>query len=146
MGYALVSVVVGACIVLQNGWNRRLAEPFGLSTTLVWNSIAVLLLSLLLYAVAALRPGWLPELFRPQGTFTGDWRLALPGVAGFLIVSGMPLAISRIGAVATVSIVIAVQILAAAIWDGWMENVPLTTGRLLGALLAAMGAVVALRG
>lgn len=147
MLYAGLSALVGLCIVLQNGWNRRLAEPLGLATTLVWNSLAVLALSVALYAIAVARPGWVPEIFHPTASrFASDWRAPLPGIAGFLIVAGMPWAISRLGAVSVLSVVIAVQIGAAALWDLLVEGIALTPARVLGSLLALAGALLALKG
>lgn len=140
-----IPVLVGVAVVLQGGFNRQVSEQWGLANTVFVNGIVFLVVSILLWLLARLRPGMLsPEFLPPiDGSSVALWRLILPGVFGVLIVTGLPWAIARLGALGAILIVLVTQLVVSILWDRFVEGLPLHPTRIAGAALALIGAWLA---
>jgi bacterial/archaeal transporter family-2 protein len=135
-------------VVAQGGLNRRLAGQWGLPGAVLLNTVVLLGVVLTLFALMSAVPSLFPEGFggRPQLRGFSPWYL-LPGVLGFVIVLGMPVAIARLGAVQSVLLLIAAQLVASLAWDALVEGRPATLVRVVGSVLAVAGAaLVVLKG
>lgn len=137
--HGLIAIAVGISIVIQNGINRELATSMSLPKILVLNSLFTLVFSGIFLGFTLLRP-------QSQAGFTLSWSGFFAAFCGFVIISGMPLAIARLGALRTVSIVIAVQLVTALLWDLFREGTPASWQRVLGAGVTFLGAWIALAG
>lgn len=137
----LLPLFAGAAIVGQGGLNRHLARGLGLASALALNSLTLLAASGTLFVVSQLRPEWLPALFRAPAE-SGRWpaTFLLPGLLGFTILTCVPVAISRLGALQTFVIVVASQLVLSGVWDAWIEDRPFSVDRAIGAGLALAGA------
>ena len=141
----LVPVIVGIAVVLQGGFNRQVSQQWGLASTVLVNGIVFLVVALLLWFVMKLRPGFLPREFLPpaDGGAVAIWRVILPGVFGVLIVIGLPWAITRLGALGAILILLVTQLVVSMIWDALVEGVSVQPLRVAGAALALVGAWLA---
>lgn len=140
-----VPVIVGLAVVLQGGFNRQVSMQWGLATTVFVNGIVFLVVSLILWGVMKLRPGVLPREFLPPEAAgsVAVWRVILPGVFGVVIVTGLPWAITRMGALGAVLILLVTQLVVSMVWDLIVEGVPIQPMRVVGAALALAGAWLA---
>ena len=143
---SFVPLLCGLAVVAQGGLNRRLAGQWGLVGTTLVNTLVVLVVALGLYALTRTAPELLPQGFAGAGNAAGMrgfsmWHL-LPGLCGFLIVMGMPMAIGRMGAVQSVLLLIAAQLIASLIWDALVEGRPATLARVVGSAIAFAGAAI----
>ena len=140
-----VPVVVGLAVVLQGGFNRQVSTQWGLATTVFVNGIVFLVVSLLLWGAMKVRPELLPREFLPPetGGAVAAWRVILPGVFGVIIVTGLPWAIARMGALGAVLILLVTQLAVSMVWDFLVEDVPIEPLRVIGAALALAGAWLA---
>ena len=140
-----VPVIVGLAVVLQGGFNRQVSQQWGLATTVFVNGIVFLVVSLILWGAMKLRPGVLPREFLPpaDGGAVAAWRVILPGVFGVVIVTGLPWAIARLGALGAILILLVTQLVVSMIWDAAVEGVPIQPVRVIGVCLAAIGAWLA---
>lgn len=140
-----VPVIVGLAVVLQGGFNRQVSTQWGLATTVFVNGIVFLVVSLVLWGAMKLRPGLLPREFLPPETAgaVAAWRVILPGVFGVVIVTGLPWAIARMGALGAVLILLVTQLVVSMVWDLVVEDVPIQPMRVVGAGLALVGAWLA---
>jgi transporter family-2 protein len=140
-----VPVLVGLAVVLQGGFNRQVSAQWGLATTVLVNGIVFLGVSVLLWAVMRVRPELLPREFLPpqSGGAVGAWRVLLPGFFGVVIVTGLPWAISRLGALGAILILLVTQLAVSMVWDALVEGVPIHPSRVAGAGLALVGAWLA---
>lgn len=140
-----VPVIVGLAVVLQGGFNRQVSQQWGLATTVFVNGIVFLLVSLILWGAMKLRPGVLPREFLPPDVSgpVAAWRVILPGVFGVVIVTGLPWAIARMGALGAILVLLVTQLAVSMIWDAVVEGVPIHPMRVLGAVLALAGAWLA---
>ena len=87
-----------------------------------------------------------------SGTLSGQWKnvdfrwwFFIPGALGLGLVVGLPLAISRWGAMHTFLWVVATQIVLSAAWDLMAEGQDLSQRRILGGAIALVGAWIATR-
>ncbi len=137
-------IFLGAATVLQGGMNRQIASHWGLSGAVLLNSLVLLLLAGLLYYFSRSMGSRFPELSPPSNASAGSagWWYWIPGFFGFCIVAGVPLAISRAGAVKFFLAFIGAQLLASLLWDAAIEGLPLNAYRLAGTAIAFAGAIL----
>ena|SRR3989344_3236256 len=138
----LLSVYLGFAAVLQGGVNRKIAAHWGYPGATLLNSFVILVLSAVVFTlVRVVDP---PELFKDKSAFTGfAWWYLLPGIFGFSLIFLVPVAIEKLGALNLFVALIASQLLGGAVWDYFMEGIPVTKARLAGAALAFAGALLA---
>jgi len=149
MDWALaLGAMIGLGTVLQGGLNRRIAGAAGLTQAALLNAVITLVVVAVLVLIVRLAPQRFPEFFRSRGwPEDAAWWYVLPGVCGVLIVVGVPLAISRIGASKTFLLMMSFQMLGSLFWDASIEAKPINLARVIGVALAFLGsAIVAFRG
>ncbi|MDP3275147.1 MAG: DMT family transporter [Deltaproteobacteria bacterium] len=142
-GYFVFAISVGFAAVLQGALNRRVAQAWGLPAVAMLNSLVVLAASLALYVAA--RNGLTGnDLFRHRAEAFSQmrwWHIA-PGMLGLMIVLGLPLSISKLGAQATFALVVAGQMITGIMWDRMVEGIAISAWRLGGLLLVMAGAAL----
>lgn len=142
---SLVPLLCGLAVVAQAGLNRRVAGQWGLLSAVLMNMVVATVATFGVYAVARSVPGLWPEAAPAQGRlFDGftPWHL-VPGLCGVVIVLGMPWAIGRLGAVQSVLLLMAAQLLTSLVWDAMVEGRPPTLARVVGSAVAFAGAAIA---
>jgi bacterial/archaeal transporter family-2 protein len=139
----LVPFALGCFAVLQVALNKRIAGVMGLTQAVILNAgvLLVVAIAFWLYARGAREQfgGWMEGSGGP-----GDFQLwwVIPGLCGLTLVAGMPWAAQRIGALQTFVILVAAQMLCSIVWDRFVDDVPVTAPRVIGASLAVLGAAV----
>lgn len=123
--------LLGLASVMQSALNRQLAKSWGVPAAVLINTLVFLVLSVGFYVSAR---------SAARGPF--QWWFLVPGVLGFCLVAGMPLAIARIGAFSAYAMLIAGQLITSLIWDAVVEGAPLTAVRGIGAALLVASAVM----
>jgi len=138
---AFLCILVGVSIVAQNGVNAQLSKQTSLWLLLTVGNVVAAIGSFIVY-------GWATrERFSLVNDFSRMPALVLiPALAGFVITSAMPVAITRVGVFRAVMLVIACQIVTSLAWDRWAFGQSVTPTRLLGAALVACGAALVMRG
>lgn len=133
----LVPASLGLVAVLQAGLNRRIAEVWGIAGATLTNALVLLVLASALYA---------------SGYVSGKINLSefkywylFPGALGLALVVGLPLSISKWGALNTFLWLIASQILMSSLLDYWIEGHDFSWKRVIGGLVAIFGAWIAVR-
>lgn len=99
--------LLGLIVVLQAGLNKKIADQWGLTTTVLLNAVVFAVLAILFYVLAL----WKSDLFLPnmKAAFdpkTFSWWYLIPGALGCVLVFGGPWAIFRWGAVHTFILII----------------------------------------
>jgi bacterial/archaeal transporter family-2 protein len=136
-------LLLGSAAVLQAGLNRHILEHWGILATVLLNSLVFISVSVFLYAVYFLFPALFPDSFKLSSAFTQfKWWYVLPGLFGFFLVMGLPIAISMIGATKTFIYLIIAQMLSSLIWDMFQESIPLTSARVIAVLFAVASIVL----
>lgn len=139
------TLLVGVASVLQGGLNRQFSEQWGLPGAIFINAIAFLAASLIYWFYARYTGVQLPvALADKAGSFENfKYWYVIPGILGFFFVLGVPWAIAKIGALKVFVGLVTAQLIGGLMWDMWVENIPLSWPRVLGAALALAGVVVA---
>jgi transporter family-2 protein len=123
---------------MQAAVNAGLAKAAGLGPALVINSLVVLTGATALWAGMGTK-----ATFFPSGT---PWIMYIGGILGFMIIASLAVAFPKIGAAYAIILMIAGQCSAALVIDHFglvgMPRDPVTTRRLIGVLMVAIGAVV----
>jgi transporter family-2 protein len=139
-----LSLLIGAAAVLQGALNRKVAAAWGLSAAIALNTLVLLPCTLALLGLA--RAGVLSsELFRPRAEAFAHPRVwyVLPGLLGMLIITALPLAIARVGAMQVFVTVVAGQMVASLVWDRVAEGIAPSPLRIAGLALVTVGAYLA---
>lgn len=141
----LFATLVGIAIVVQSALNREISLVSGLSAVLFVNCLLTVLFSTLLLVVVLWKPQLFPDFVRIQSG--NNWitiKHVLAGLCGFCIIFGMPIAMNKLGALKTLALIIAVQLIVALLWDGIKEGIPISFQRIVGALITFLGALFTL--
>jgi bacterial/archaeal transporter family-2 protein len=144
----LLPVLLGLASVLQAGFNRQISRSYGLPTAVLLNTCVLLVVASALFFWSLGSPQSVPAALRPSQRSGSPalWYL-LPGLLGFCLVAGIPLAISRIGALKAFVLLIGAQLVGSLVWDAWVEARPVNVVRVAGAVISFLGAVlVSLKG
>lgn len=140
--YLSVAILVGISIVVQSGLNQQIAQRADLISALFYTCIMSFVAAAAVYGLAVVKPQWVPLVLRPQTRFpTWHFYMLFPGLMGFIIICGIPVAINKLGALRVITVVIAVQLLVAALWDATVLGSPVPLKRLAGALITLAGAL-----
>ncbi len=138
----LIPLLIGLVSVFQATLNRQVAREWGLAPAAVLNMVVALCIALVFVGYSLTR-GAGAGIFRIHlelGLFRWWW--LLPGLFGCVIVFGLPWAVEKLGALPVFVVLVGAQMCASAGWDRWVEGVPLTTPRVIGALLAVVSALL----
>lgn len=128
-----LSATLGLASVLQGGLNRQIATTWGFTAAAFFNTLVLLTAITVLYIVSRRYPMLLPEVLRERQGFSNfSWWYIIPGLCGLYIILGMPLVISKIGAVKLFMGFVAAQLVGSLIWDACMEGMPVNAIRIIG--------------
>ncbi len=144
MIYLLVSLSIGGLAVLQAGLNRQIASQMGLSTAVLINSVFLLLVTSLFWAICSFYPQLFPDSFRSQFSWEQlRWWQFIPALCGFALITGIPGLIPKLGAAGVFLCVVVGQLTFSFLWDLAIEQRPFETQRLIGILVAILGMAIA---
>lgn len=144
MNFAVVlSFFLGFFGVLQAALNKQISLAWGLGRALFFNSIVIAVMALLFLYMTKPETSPLPEIYHNRGAWT-DVKLwyFIPAFFGFYIVGVIPYTFQQLGALKTMLIIIAAQIVVGMFWDLWVEKIPVTLPRVLGSLLTFVGVLL----
>lgn len=137
----LAAFAIGLITVLQSGLHKNMLMGNGILPVVALNAVIAFIISMLLFF--AQKYAWitLPESFSSHGVFQiKKWWYLIPGICGFLIVIGFPLAISYMGAAQVFIIAIAGQCVGSLLWDVFIEQNSPTLLKSVGVLFTLVGA------
>ena len=143
IGFALLVLMLGLAGVVQGGLNRRIMDLWGLPATTLFNSFCFFTAAVLAYVATRSLPETALLGHRPAAFTQVQWWYIIPGFLGFIFVFGVPIGIARGGALALFVGIVASQLLISFLWDSYVEGIPASGLRAVGALLALTGAVIA---
>lgn len=142
---ALTSLLIPLCLgmigILQGGLNRQIANSIGVAQATLISNFVTVLICISFYLIVKTWPAFFPEFFKVKAPLTTyQWWYIFPAIFGFMIVAGLPYAISEIGAVKVTILLIVAQMMTSVLWDIFVEKIPMTTMKTLG-MIAAMVSV-----
>ena len=133
----LIPFTLGVIGILQGGLNRQISNSIGVAQATLISNIVTVIICVAFYFLVKSAPHLFPEFFRIKAPIlTYQWWYIFPAIFGFMIVAGLPFAISEIGAVRVTILLIAAQMLTGVMWDFFIEDITLSPTKVLGMLLA----------
>lgn len=138
----IIPLFLGCIGILQGAINRQVSMQIGLAQASLITNLATVIMCTFFYLIVKKNPLLFPSFFQLKAEFfTYKWWYIFPPIFGFLIVTGMPYAISEIGAVKVTVGLIAAQMITSVIWDYFVDNItlnPLKIGGIVSALLSVI--------
>ncbi|TPV92315.1 MAG: hypothetical protein B7733_26410 [Myxococcales bacterium FL481] len=135
--YAIFPLILGVFAVLQAALNRKILGQLGLTYAVILNASVLLIVASTFAAIVRFFPDAFPGDFRGRLALSSvRWWFFIPGCCGFLIVSGIPWLMGKIGALSVFVSLVAAQVVASAAWDAVFEGQPVSASRIAGSLLA----------
>lgn len=146
MGFAIfVSLAVGICSVLQSVFNKNLVPQWGLAPT-VFLTCAIMLVGSLMFwgfqsffSASSNSENFSWSLIRGKNLFL----ILASGILGGAILYGYPFAMGYLGATRVVVLAVTAQCLTGLIWDWASEGTAPGLIRIVGVLVAIIGATLA---
>ncbi len=138
----LLALLLGIAVCLQGTANGQLSGRIGLPLTLTINSGLVFLGALIWLAIAHFAGA------TPAVRGEASWKLYTGGLFGLVIISCAAVAYPRLGAGVTTTLAVGAQVVTALVLDqlgATGRHVPLTTTRVLGVALVALGVWLVVR-
>jgi len=142
---SLLPLLLGILVVFQPAINRHIMDERGLGFAIVLNHSVLFVLAMVTLGAFFALGNRVPDLVRPRFTGGINWWYVIPGFISFTLTALVPLAISSVGAVATVVGMLAGQLFTSLIWDTLSEGRPPTMPRIAGMVLAMAGALLSLK-
>ena len=139
MNFAIIiPFLIGTSVILQGGLNKNLSSEIGINHTVFWTNLVCISLSIFLFIFAKFGGPHVPNILQIKAPLTTfKWWYVLPGLFGFAIVAGLPLAIYKLGAVKVTVGLIAAQMIVSVLWDIYVEKIPVNTPKVWGMIMAA---------
>ena len=133
----LIPLILGAIGILQGGLNRQISSHIGIAqATLISNAVTVII-CIAFFLIVKNYPSLFPEIFHLKAPLsTYKWWYIFPAIFGFLIVAGLPYAISEIGAVKVTILLVVAQMIISVFWDLFVEGIPFSLTKFIGLLMA----------
>ncbi|MDC1174520.1 DMT family transporter [Bacteriovoracaceae bacterium] len=139
----LIPMLIGAIGILQGSINRQMSNEVGLSTALVFGNVITLVISIVFYYLVYISPNSYPSFFLPRSiTNNFQWWYLLPGLFGFVIITALPYAIFKLGAVQVTLFLITAQIVTSCFWDVIVEKITVSPNKIIGIILAIMSVAI----
>lgn len=142
---SLLPLLLGTFVVFQPAINRRIMDERGLGFAIIMNHSVLFVLAMVTLGGFFALGDRVPDFVRPRYAGGINWWYIIPGIISFTLTALVPLAISSVGAVATVVGMLAGQLFTSLVWDALAEGRPPTMPRIVGMLLAMVGALLSLR-
>jgi len=135
----IIPLAVGAAGIIQGGLNKTMSQNMGLTMALFIGNALVLVYSIFLYFLATKSPESVSELFKLRAsTIDFKWWYVIPSICGFIIITGIPFGISKIGAIKVTVLIVAGQMITSIFWDIFIEKIPINTMKSLGVLFSIL--------
>jgi transporter family-2 protein len=138
----LLPLMLGCIGILQGTINREVSNHVGVSQAVLITNVGSILFCTGFYFFVKAFSTKVPDMFHIKAPLTYfRWWFIFPALMGFLIVSGMPYAISELGAVKVTVGLIAAQMVTSVIWDLYVDNIELNLLKGIGIIFAFLSVV-----
>lgn len=142
----ILPLLVGMAGILQGGINKNMSDTLGLAHALLLGNFFVLIYTFLLYFGVMKTPEFFPDFFRVKTHLLSfKWWYLIPSICGFIIVLGIPVGISQLGAVKVAVLIVAAQMVTSIVWDIFVEKLPINTMKATGVLFSLLSVACTLK-
>lgn len=130
-------LMIGCLGILQGAMNRLISNYIGVTQASLITNVGSFFICICFYFFVKNYTHLFPILYHVKAPITTyKWWFIFPPLFGFLIISGIPFAISQLGAVKVTVGLIAAQMITSVLWDLFIENIGLNSMKLIGIVFA----------
>lgn len=138
----LIPLILGSFGILQGVLNRQIAQKIGIIHAVVIGSVITLIFSTLAFFGVRHFSDAVPDILKlREPLFTFQWWYIIPGFFGFCLITGLPFAFYKLGAVKVTVGLIAAQMLTSALWDVFVEGLEFNWLKGLGVVFAILSVI-----
>jgi transporter family-2 protein len=138
-----IPLILGAFGILQGTINRQVAGHIGVAQATLISNMGTFVICLGFYSLVKYMPHLVPDFFQVRTPITTyKWWFIFPAIFGFLIVTGMPFAFAKLGAVKVTVCLIAAQMLTSALWDIYIDNLEFNMLKIFGIVFSVISVVL----
>ncbi len=144
----ILCILAGCATAIQGGLNRRIAELWGASPTILLNGLSLCVAATLTVWLASRSDSAFASLIgaKPGGLTRPHWWYVIPGLLGFFMLMVMPGAMAKLGVTQVFVLLLAGQLLTALVWDMWIDGLSVSLSRVGGVILVFLGSWLSSRG
>lgn len=133
----LLPLMIGCFGILQGALNRQIAATIGVTQAALITNLGTVIICVGFYFFVKSFSHLFPPFFQVKAEFsTYKWWYIFPPIFGFLIISGIPFAILKLGAVKVTVGLIAAQMITSIVWDIMVEDISLNIMKIIGIVFA----------
>lgn len=133
----LLPIILGCVGILQGALNGQISNSIGVAQATFLTTVGSAIICTGFYFFVKNYSHLFPDFFQVKTSITTfKWWYVFPALFGFFIVAGMPLAISKLGAVKVTVGLIAAQMITSVVWDLFIEGIGLNILKLVGIIFA----------
>lgn len=130
-------LLIGCLGILQGAMNRLVSNYIGVTQASLITNLGSVTICMVFYFVVKANTQLFPAFYHIKAPLTTyKWWFAFPPIFGFLIIAGIPFAISQLGAVKVTVGLIAAQMITSVVWDMFVEGIELNTMKIIGIVFA----------
>jgi len=144
--YYVISAILGGLMVCQGIINKKIYEEWGVTTTVVLNSMLILLVSAVFWLVSLYLPQDTADAIHRQGkSREWSWTFLIPGLIAYPVVAGVPISIEKIGPASTFVLLVVAQVVVSMLWEHVSGERDISAMNILGACLAIGGVILVVK-
>ena len=133
----LLPLLLGSIGILQGTINTQIAHSIGVAHASLITNLGTVIICVVFYFTVKSYSHLVPPIFQIRAPITTyKWWYIFPPLFGFLIIAGMPFAISKLGAVKVTVGLIAAQMITSVLWDLVVEDISLNWMKFIGVIFA----------
>lgn len=144
--YYAISAVLGALMVCQGIINKKLYEEWGVTLTLVLNSVLILFVSAIVWGISQYLPHDTADAIHRESKTSGwSWWYLVPGIIAYPVVAGVPISIDKIGPAPTFTLLVVAQVVFSMLWEQYSGERNISAMNIAGACLAIGGVIMVVK-
>ena len=139
----LLPILIGFAGVVQGGLNKEIMKNWGITGAVLINNLQVFFWSMFVWFLARHATALFSDDWRPLAQSNQiHWWYLVPGLCGFFIVAGIPVAIDKVGAGKTFMGILLAQLIGGVAWDHIVGGEAVEWRQIAGVGAAALGAIL----
>ena len=139
---SLLPLLIGFVGIMQGTLNKQVAGSIGVAqATLITNTVTTVI-CIVFYFLVKSAPEYFPDIFHVKAPIlTYKWWFLFPPLFGFIIIAGMPFALSKLGAVKVTVLLVAAQMITSSSWDYFIDHIDINIYKIMGMICAFLSVV-----
>ena len=133
----LLPLLIGCFGILQGAINRQIAMTIGVTQVSLITNLGTAAICIVFYFFVKSFSHIFPDFFQIKAPLTTyKWWYIFPSLFGFFIISTIPYAFAKLGAVKVTVGLIAAQMVTSMLWDIFVEGISLNLMKVIGIFFA----------